>query len=46
MATHHSLQASENSRKHFDSHINPIKFTIVQLVLLIEQNLLAKKIES
>ena len=42
MATHHSVQASEKSREHFDAHTFPIKYTIGQLVWLNEHNFLGK----
>ena len=42
MATHHSVQASENSRENFDSHTFPIKYTKRQLVWLNEHNFLGK----
>jgi hypothetical protein len=42
MATHHSVQASEQSRNYFDQSINPITYTIGQLVWLNEVNFLGR----
>ena len=42
MATHHSVQASEQSRNYFDQSINPITYTVGQLVWLNEVNFLGR----